>query len=405
VTSSSPQSTPQTSTEPAVVPFGVRPLPGFAEQPRPSPAEALPAGAPIFFRGDDDGFLVDEVPLYLPSGQGEHLYLHVEKRGVSTPELWKRLRGVFGVKEVEIGTAGMKDARGVTRQWISVPARVVEPRVLADRAAVEAALGVALLAVQRHGNKLRTGHLRGNRFVCRLDGVDAGCVAALSTRAARLAATGLPNWFGAQRFGPEDRALRDAERWLLRRRPAQTKREQFWVSAVQSVLFNDWLALRVDDGSWDSVVVGDVCEKRMPDGRGGPLFVCEDATIDAPRAARGEISAAGPLYGQQMRTAGSDALTRESRSLERLGIDRDGLLSHPAFATGARRSARLLVDDLVVHTAGNASSANACRVSFVLPPGAYASVVLAELVGPRLVDLAFTPTGPVVDAAAGRAES
>jgi len=382
----------------ATAPFCARPLPGFAAQPRPCSSTPPAPGPAVSFRGDDDGFVVDEVPLYAPSGQGEHLYLHVQKRGVSTPELWKRLRATFGLREIDIGTAGLKDARGVTRQWISVPARLVEPRVVDDRAAVESDLGVTILDARRHGNKLRTGHLRGNRFTCRLDDVDDADVVALTARAAVLARTGIPNWFGAQRFGHDDRALREAERWLGRRRPARTKREEFWVSAVQSVLFNDWLALRVEDGTWDGVVDGDVCEKRMPDGRGGPLFVCTDVAADAPRAARGEIGAAGPLHGQQMRTAGSDALTRESRSLQRLAVDHEALLAHPAFATGARRAARLVVDDVVVRRDGPPRT---CFVSFVLPPGAYASVFLAELVGQRLVDLAFAPASPPTPVALG----
>ena len=401
--SASSSASPPPPSGPAVAPFCKAPLPGYAQQARPTPSSSsLASGGPIRFRGDDDGFAVDEVPLYLPCGDGDHLYLHIEKRGTSTPEVWKRLRAVFGVKEIEIGTAGMKDARGVTRQWISVPARLVEPRVLSDKAAVEADLGVVVLDAQRHRNKLRTGHLRGNRFTCRLDDVTAADVDALAARAAELSQTGIPNWFGAQRFGHDDRALREAERWLPRLRRATTKREQFWVSAVQSVLFNDWLALRVDEGTWASVVDGDVCEKRMPDGRGGPLFVSDDAATDAPRAARGEISPTGPLYGQQMRTAASDALTRESRSLERLGVELSALLSHPAFSTGTRRSARLVVEDVVVRAAAGPDGAGACFVSFVLPPGAYASVFLAELVGPRLVDLAFAAPAAVeaVDGAA-----
>jgi tRNA pseudouridine13 synthase len=411
VTSSSSPPSSSTAPPPAVAPFCAAPLPGFAQQPRPYASTPLPPGPPIRFRGDDDGFAVDEVPLYLPAGDGDHLYLHIEKRGTSTPEVWKRLRAVFGVKEIEIGTAGMKDARGVTRQWLSVPARLVEPRVVDDKAGVEADLGVVILEAKRHRNKLRTGHLRGNRFTCRLDDVSAADVAALTARAALLAQTGIPNWFGAQRFGHDDRALREAERWLPRMRRATTKREQFWVSAVQSVLFNDWLALRVDEGSWAGVVCGDVCEKRMTDARGGPLFVCDDVATDAPRAARGEISPTGPLYGQQMRTAASDALTRESRSLERLGVDRDALLAHPAFSTGTRRSARLVVEDVVVSAAARdvvADGGGSVVVSFVLPPGAYASVFLTELVGPRFVDLAFAPreTGPDVaaDVATGSAE-
>lgn len=365
----------------ALPPFLRRPLPGFHEQP---PALSLPdivAGPPILFRGADDGFVVDEVPAYLPGGQGEHLYLHIRKRGISTPEVWQRLRRAFGVKEIEIGTAGQKDARGITSQWISVPARLVEPRL----AEVEAALGVTLLEARRHNNKLRLGHLRGNRFTCRLDSADAAQglapadVAALRERAAEVARHGCPNLFGAQRFGHGDRALRDAERFLARPRPAKTKREQFWVSALQSVLFNHWLAARVQDGSWKSAVDGDVLEKRS-----GAAFDCDDVAVDAARAAAGEVSCSGPLYGRAMRCAQRDALTAESRSLEALGVSRDALLAQPAFKTGTRRCARMWAEDVVVE-----AKDGAVFVSFTLPAGAYASVFLREVVGSRLRDLFF----------------
>ena len=338
------------------------------------------------FRGADDGFVVDEVPAYLPGGTGEHLYLHIRKRGISTPEVWKRLRSAFGVKEIEIGTAGQKDARGITSQWISVPARLIEPRL----GELEAALGVTLIEAKRHNNKLRLGHLRGNRFTCRLDDVHDADVAVLRARAQTLADGGCPNLFGAQRFGHDDRALRDAERFLARPRYAKTKREQFWVSALQSAVFNVWLAGRVADQTWASAVDGDVLEKRS-----GAPFECTDPVVDAVRAAAGEVSPTGPLYGRAMRCAQRDALTRESRSLEALGVSRDALLAHPAFPTGTRRSARLWAEDVVVDAAGAS-----CTVSFTLPAGSYASVFLRELVGPRLLDLFFdAPPAPRVDAA------
>ncbi len=338
----------------------------------------------MLFRGADDGFVVDEVPAYLPSGTGEHLYLHIQKRGISTPEVWKRLRSAFGVKEIEMGTAGQKDARGVTSQWISVPARLVEPRLLE----VEAALGVTLLEAKRHNNKLRLGHLRGNRFTCRLDDVGDDDVVVLRSRAQLLAAGGCPNLFGAQRFGHDDRALRDAERFLARPRFAKTKREQFWVSALQSVIFNVWLAARVDDGTWCSAVDGDVLEKRS-----GAPFECTEPLVDGARAASGEVSPTGPMYGRAMRCAQRDALTRESRSLADLGVSRDALLAHPAFPSGTRRSARLWAEDVVVE-----AGVGACSVSFTLPAGSYASVFLRELVGPRLRDLFFDPPStPTLD--------
>lgn len=373
---------------PSVAPVAPVALPRFLSEPLPAfDAAALPSpyplppvlqqGPPIDFRGSDDGFRVEEIPAYLPSGQGEHLYLHLEKRGLSTPQLLGRLRAAFGLHERDIGIAGQKDARGVTRQWLSVPARIVEPRV----GEVEAATGAVLLASARHGNKLRLGHNRGNRFVCRLEGVDAAAAEAIAARATALSASGVPNWFGAQRFGHDARALREAERFLTRPRKAISRREQFWVSAVQSALYNAWLALRVRDGSWCTALDGDMLEKIT-----GASFVCDDPTTDGPRVAAGELSPSGPLYGRAMRCAERDALTRESRSLADLGVDLAGLLAHPAFPTGTRRAARVGAGAVEVR-----AEPTSLTVAFDLPSGSYASVFLQELVGPRLADRFFDP--------------
>ena len=363
------------------------PLPGAASIPGPRDVDVdgpLAAGAPILFRGADDGFEVDEIPSYLPSGSGEHLYLHIEKRGLSTPQVVKRLFNNFQIKEREVGVAGNKDARGITRQWLSVPARLLEPRL----AEVEEKLGVTLLESGRHGNKLRMGHNRGNRFVCRLDDVDDDSHVAISTRLERLTADGLPNAFGTQRFGHDDRTLRDAERWLTRQRRAITKREQFWVSAVQSAIFNTWLDARLKAGLWNRALDGDVLEKR----ENGAGFLCDDVADGDPRAQAGDVSATGPLPGAAMRCAVRDALTFESRSLDELGVDLVTLMAHPAFDVGTRRVGR--VWPTAVEVRREPTSTTVC---FGLPGGSYASVFLAELVGPRLVDRFFSPAPPAAE--------
>jgi tRNA pseudouridine13 synthase len=367
--------------------FLARPLTGFdsATTPRLLPAN-VPAGGPIEFRGDDDGFEVEELPAYLPCGTGDHLYLFIEKRGVSTPQVYRRLQEAFGLHERDIGSAGQKDARGITRQWVSVPARSMEEHLVKDHAAVEEYLGFRILQHGRHGNKLRLGHNRGNRFVCRLDGTDVELGNILRERAAVLQQSGLPNWFGPQRFGHNDRAIRDGERFCLRPKKAVSKREQFWVSALQSVLFNAWLADRLTDGTWATAIDGDMLEKR----ENGAPFLCDDVATDAPRAERGEVSATGPLPGASMRSAARAALTRESRSAELLGVDMPALLVHPAFSTGTRRVGRVWAGEIDVQV-GEAHT----TVAFSLPSGSYASVFLWELVGPRFVDRFFdAPPAP-----------
>jgi tRNA pseudouridine13 synthase len=298
--------------------------------------------------------------------------LHIEKRGMSTPALLSRLGERFRLHERDIGVAGMKDQRGVTRQWISVPARAVEPEL----AAVES-LGVKLLASARHGNKLRMGHLRGNRFTLVLQGdVDVDW---LNDRALRMAA-GVPNYFGAQRFGHDNRTVREAERFLQHPRPARSRREKMWVSAVQSSLFNAWLSERITDGLLFMAVDGDILLK----AENGAPFTCTDATVDTARVQAGEVLPSGPLPGARVRRPDRDALTRESRIFEALGVDEAGLHAHPAFDNGARRAAILRPTELEA-----TAIEGGARVQFALGSGSYATVLLREWVGGRLQDAAF----------------
>src|SRR5690242_15079779 len=112
----------------------------------------------LTFVPSPETFVVEEIPAYEPSGEGEHTYVWIEKRGLTTMDAVKRLARALDTDARDIGYAGLKDRNAVTRQWISVP-RVEPERVLAI-----AEPDLRVLAAKRHGNKLRTGHLRGNRF-------------------------------------------------------------------------------------------------------------------------------------------------------------------------------------------------------------------------------------------------
>ena len=154
-------------------------------------------GGAIKQRPED--FLVEELPLYEPAGEGEHLYLFVEKRGLSTTELVGVVARAFGVRPGDIGYAGMKDKQAITRQLLSIhlPGKAGEaapmPEINHER--------VGVLWADRHANKLRRGHLKGNRFSIKIRGVDIGKVRAATSALRRLAATGAPNRAGEQRFG------------------------------------------------------------------------------------------------------------------------------------------------------------------------------------------------------------
>ncbi|MFY3746211.1 tRNA pseudouridine(13) synthase TruD [Anaeromyxobacter sp. Red801] len=326
----------------------------------------LPGSGGALRRAPED-FRVDEVPAYLPSGAGPHLYLHVEKRGRTTRDAVRELARALGVPERDAGCAGLKDKDAVTTQWLSFPvARDPDPAALA-------APGLRVLEVSRHQNKLRTGHVRANRFTLAVRGGD---LARARDCAGALAARGLPNFFGPQRFGAAGRnaavgrALVTGERSPEAGRAARDRfLRRLSLSAYQSLLFNRWLAARMADGLFAAALAGDVMKKLDTGG----LFTCEDPAADGPRVERFEISPAGPMFGHALRLAGGEAGAREARLLEAEGIALADFARGGGEAEGTRRAARLRVEVALEPLE------DGYRAAFELPRGAYATVVMREL--------------------------
>jgi len=319
-------------------------------------------------KASPEDFRVDELPAYLPSGAGPHLYLLVEKRGRTTRDVLRELAGRLGVAERDAGCAGLKDREAVTTQWLSFPvARDPEPGSLAGA-------GLRVLQVSRHANKLRTGHVRGNRFALAVRGGDLDRARAC---AAALAERGLANFFGPQRFGVDGRNA-EVGRAILRgeRTPeaGRAARDRFLrrlsISAWQSALFNGWLAERIADGLLAAPLAGDVLKKLDSGG----TFVCEDPAADAPRVARFEVSPAGPMFGHRLRPAASgEPGARAERVLRADGTTLADLARGGDEAEGTWRAARLPVAVALEPFDGG------YRASFELPRGSYATVVMREL--------------------------
>lgn len=331
---------------------------------RPRLTEDVPGCGGAFKLVPED-FEVEELPAYAPSGEGEHLYLWVEKRGRDTRELVKALAGALGVDEGDIGVAGMKDRQAITRQLLSVPAKA-EPRV-ADFALE----GVRVLWTRRHGNKLRTGHLKGNRFRLRLRGVKD--VGAARESFSRLGARGVPNYFGDQRFGREgDNA--DFGRLLvlgqrLPRRPDKFQRK-LYLSAFQSRLFNRALVERLRAGTFDTALLGDVLRREDSGG----LFVCEAPEVDGPRVASFEVSPAGPLFGPKMTAATHAVAEAEAKLLADEGVTLDDFKRGGDETQGGRRPYRVRLGNPLLEVDGED-----LVLTFELPKGSYATEVLHEL--------------------------
>jgi tRNA pseudouridine13 synthase len=263
-------------------------------------------------RATPDDFVVRELPLYLPSGRGSHAYARVEKVGWTTRDLLRVLVAA-GVPQAQIGVAGLKDKVARTEQWLSVPRRF-EAEAWAELGALE---GVRVLETGRHGNKLGIGHLRGNAFRIRVRGASRDAAERARAISERLLVIGVPNYFGPQRFGRLGHNAVDGWRLVRGERVHGDQRlQRFFMSALQSQLFNLGLAARVHDGLYRRVVEGDWARKHDTGG----TFAVVDAEAESLRAEALEISATLPLYGKKVRPSAAEAGEREARVLETLAL-------------------------------------------------------------------------------------
>jgi tRNA pseudouridine13 synthase len=405
--------------------------------------QIAPIGGTIKVRLED--FLVEELPSYEPCGEGEHLYLFVEKRGVSTLSMVRRFARHFDVKESAVGYAGLKDKHAITRQLVSVhlPGRAHEPFASVDDERI------AVLWTAQHTNKLRRGHLAGNRFVIRLRDVEATAALPAMKVLNMLARDGVPNRLGEQRFGAlgnnhlVGRALvlgdaegfikellypdgvvfestaqarelcakgqwRDAvslfprdlrcERQLcaaLGRGAAPTRavsavpvhERQYLVSSFQSAIFNAVLDERLKAGTLGSLHEGDIAFKHE---NGSVFSISSDETGSddvQDRLGRIEISPAGPMWGATMKRASAAVDERERAILDRFGVSPEQFEAYSTRSRnnlpGARRPLRV---PLMNHDVdgGMDEHGHYVRLAFELPRGAFATSVMQEVMKTEL---------------------
>ncbi|MEM7234946.1 MAG: tRNA pseudouridine(13) synthase TruD [Planctomycetota bacterium] len=379
-----------------------------------------------------EDFIVGEVPLYEPCGEGEHAYLEIEKRDLSTFEAVERLAKALRKDPRDFGFAGMKDRKGITRQYISISG--VDPK----RARELDLSQIQIRSVTLHRNKLRVGHLRGNRFFIRVHGVKA-TPEQVDAVLSRLESGGMPNYYGPQRFGvrgeahaigksllqgdsqaataailgrPSDvennpdvvssRYLFEQYRWAeaLRRIPISYRDERrmlqylllkgedyqgavkgirhnvfkLYLSAFQAHIFNTVLERRLakNGEKLEEFVLGDVAFLH----RNGALFTVENVEELKERAESFEISPSGPIIGSKMLGPGpglaheieSEVLAAENLASESYKV----LDSHQLM--GSRRPLRVKPEELEWELDGED-----LKLTFFLPRGSYATTLLREL--------------------------
>jgi tRNA pseudouridine13 synthase len=386
-------------------------------------------GGAIKERPED--FAVDEVPLYEPSGSGTHVYFRIEKVGIPTPHALLEIARALGRSERDIGCAGLKDAHAVTTQLLSL--EHIDPALI-ERLSVPR---IRVLSVSRHTNKLKRGHLKGNRFRIKVREADPARVADARATLAVLSRAGVPNYFGPQRFGlrgdtwqigrallrrdygealavmlgrpaPEDhgvlrearelfdrgefgraeatwprlfRAERNACRALAQTggnnqravRAIDRRTRTFFLSAYQSFLFNQVVARRIR--TLDRLLAGDLAWRHPQ----GAVFLVEDVAREQPRCDAFEISPTGPLFGPRMAEPGGEPGDLERTLLEAENLSRDAWRAEGGRSTrGGRRPLRFRPHEAAVEP-GDDDAGPFLEFRFFLESGCYATAVLREV--------------------------
>ncbi|PHQ82570.1 MAG: tRNA pseudouridine(13) synthase TruD [Phycisphaera sp.] len=325
-----------------------------------------------------EDFIVEEQPLYQPVGEGEHCYLFIEKTGIGTPEMVEIVAKHFGVRDRDVGVAGQKDAHAVTRQLVSVhtPGKTVESFPMLEHPSM------GVLWVDMHTNKLRMGHLAGNRFSIKVRGVEMTIAPAALAVVKQLETQGVPNRFGPQRFGNrgDNHVLGKALLLGESRKKFGISRRRLFLNSLQSALFNEVLDRRIADGALGSLTEGDLAWKH---DSGSVFAVDADVLAHADtseRLASLAISPSGPMWGAKMSRAAGTTDETELLALAKFELTLDDFANshHAKLVPGVRRPLRVAITDCQVE-GGIDEHGGHVRLAFDLPPGTFATAVLREI--------------------------
>ncbi|MBI5269445.1 MAG: tRNA pseudouridine(13) synthase TruD [Burkholderiales bacterium] len=312
------------------------------------PKAYAPSGARATLKQFNEDFIVTELPLQLPCGEGEHLWLDVEKNGANTAFVAQQLAQAAGVQDKDVGYAGLKDRHAVTRQWFSIYLPIPKGQGETPDLTTLQHPEFKVLSQSRHLKKLRPGDLQGNRFRIVLRDV-TGSREAIEANLQAVKSLGVPNYFGAQRFGHDGGNIEQGRAMLAREiRVRNPKKKGIYLSAVRSFVFNEVLAQRIQQGLWGHTLPGDV-----PDDAGRPT---------------------GPLWGR-----GRVATTDDAQALENAVAERHATLCDGLEHAGLNQERRPLVAS-PTDMSWEWPQADQLVITFSLNAGSYATTVLDEII-------------------------
>lgn len=351
----------------------------------------LRCGPPTQIRGvirsTPEDFRVEELPAYDADGtEHAHLLLTMTKRGWSSEAALQEIARALGLRRDTLGMAGLKDRHALTTQWISIPAG--QETAIAEFNHPDIELGPP----KPHRNKLKTGHLRGNKFTLIVREVPRATLDTLTSRVERLKSIGLSNHYGVQRFGHDGQNLGRAQATLRKPLRNRSTRARLMCSVGQSAVFNAYCRLRMGRELENVALVGDVLQKTATGG----CFVSEDPATDTERIRSGELCITGPMPGSKYKQGPSDspAALLEAEAAAAAGYPDivEIAARHGKRLPGSRRP--ILVDprgltmaEISEVSPGAPTNAaldpQTCSIElrFELPSGSYATNLLREILG------------------------
>jgi tRNA pseudouridine13 synthase len=315
-------------------------------------------------------FVVEEIPLYMPCGQGEHLYVNITKTKMTTRDIQVGLAELFELMPEDVGKAGLKDKYAVSTQTLSINLSNKHMRPEEASRLIEDQMKVKVNWARYHVNKLRSGHLKGNRFTITITNIEEPMNRVLEKMdniASRLVKVGLPNYYGEQRTGQNGDNIRSGWEILTGKKKIHDRwLNRYLLSSYQSYLCNRYLAERIRRGFFGILLQGDIAKKYETGG----LFTVSDLITEQKRYEAKEISFTAPMYGYKMLKSQGEAAELENQVIGEAGITEEQLRKHRV--KGTRRMGRLFAEPSYVEVA------EGVKLNFTLPIGGYATILLRE---------------------------